>query len=210
MRTLPARFTNGVAATLVALCASLAAASAVRAQTAPTPPEGRPPMQAQDGQRGGPGMRGGGEMAGGHAMHGPGMHMMREAARLRTSLQLNGQQAALWDRAVAAMKPQGDPRADMKARHERIAAMLDDPNFDPRRLAAEMDRAETEHRARMSSVREAWFALYDSLNPVQRGQVREFLREKMTRHEGGMHGPMGGPQHERRDAAPPAPSPLSR
>jgi Spy/CpxP family protein refolding chaperone len=188
MKKILSRFGPGVAAVAVALAACLATVTVVDAQTPPTPPHppGHPMM-------GGPGQQ-------------HGMRMMRELDRFKTSLQLNAQQSAAWDRAVAAMKPQGDMRAQMKAQHDRMAAMLDDPNFDPRRMAAEMDRLGAEHRAKMNSVREAWFAVYDTLNPVQRGQVREFLRERMShrmherhdrggwKHEGdGREGPMAPP-----------------
>jgi Spy/CpxP family protein refolding chaperone len=172
MKSIPSRFAPALAAVSIAVAACLAAATVVQAQTSPPP-----------APRGGPG-----EMHGQRPPGGPGWHMMREIERLKTSLQLNAQQAALWDRATAAMKPQGDLREKMKAQHDRATAMLDDPNFDPRKLAAETDRADAERRAKMNTVRDAWFAVYDSLNPVQRGQVREFLRERMSRHGGQGHG----------------------
>ena len=84
------------------------------------------------------------------------------------------------------MKPQGDIREQMRAHHDRMAAMLDDPNFDPRKMAAEMDNLGAQHRAKMAGIRDAWLAVYDSLNPVQRGQVREFLRERMAHRMHGM------------------------
>ena len=125
--------------------------------------------------------------------------MMRDVERLRTSLKLNANQNALWDKAEGLMRPPPDGREQMKARHDRLAAMLDDPNFDPRQLAADMDSGDNERRARMTAMRDAWFAVYDSLNPVQRGQAREFLRSHMAHPhrmggEGGgwMHGPQGG------------------
>ena len=175
MRQLPSRFIPVIAAIVVAATASLAVATVVEAQT--TTPQQRP-------MPGGPMMHGGpGEEHGG-----PAMHMMREVERLRTSLQLNAGQAALWDKAAAQMKPPANMREEMKARHDRMTAALDDPNFDPRKLSAEMERSETERRARMASIRESWFAVYDSLNPVQRGQVREFLRERMSHRHGMGHG----------------------
>jgi Spy/CpxP family protein refolding chaperone len=182
MKPLSTRNLPGIAAVLIAASACLAVATVVDAQTppAPRPGDARAPMPPRpDGMMGpgGPRMRG--------------MHAMREVERLKTSLQLNAQQSALWDRAAATMKPQGDMHQQMKAGHDRMEAMLDDPNFDPRRMAAEMDRVAAERKARMTSIRDAWFAVYDALNPVQRGQVREFLRERMTRHHG-MHGGPGG------------------
>ncbi len=167
---IPSRFFPGIAAFAVAAVTCFAAATVVDAQTPPR----------------------GGEMRDGHGAgmgeHGPGMREMHELDRLRTSLQLTPQQSALWDRAAAAMKPDGNPHEEMKARHDRMLAMLADPNFNPRAMAAETDRMDDERKAKMRTVRDAWFAVYDSLNPAQRGQVREFLRERMTKHEHGMHG----------------------
>lgn len=137
-----------------------------------------------------------------------GGHMMREVARLKTSLKLDANQTQLWDRAEALMKPPAGLREQMKARHDQLAAALDDPNFDPRKLAADMDAAQAERSAAMKAVRDAWIAVYLSLNPVQRGQAREFLRSHMM-HGPWMHGPMEahhrGPEMQGRDA--PAPKP---
>ncbi len=198
------RLLPGLAAAVVAAAASFGAATVVQAQTTGSAPPARP-MPGSPGD--GPGMRRGPDGPGMHG--GPGLHgmrMMRELDRLKTSLQLNGSQAAAWDKAVAEMKPSGDPRAEMKAHHDRLATALDDPNFDPRKLSADMDRMETERRARMSMIREAWFSVYDTLNPVQRGQVREFLRKKMT-HRPMMHGAMEGHHDGEHGRMPPPPPP---
>ena len=151
-------------------------------------------------------------MGGGHEMHGMHhMHMMHELTRLKTSLRLTPEQAALWDRAEQQIKPAADVREQRKARHDRMTAMLDDPNFDPRKLAAEMDSAQTERMAKHKSAREAWFAVYDKLNPAQRGQVREFFRshmargERMREHRGRMHRHDAQPaQPGQEKAAPPS------
>lgn len=181
------RFLPALIALTFAGAGSLAVATVVEAQT--------PPAQSmRPDDRGGPGE---------HAMHGgPAMRMMREIERLKASLRLDASQSALWDRAVAQMKPPANLRDEMKADHDRATAALADPDFNPRTLATEMDRKDMERRARMATVRDAWFSVYDSLNPAQRGQVREFLRERMSHrrgmhHEGGMHdgahgGMMGG------------------
>lgn len=183
---IPSRFLPGIAALTVAAVTCFAAATVVDAQTPP------PGAGMRDGR--GPDM---------HEQHGPAMRMMRELDRLKASLQLNPQQAALWDRAAAAMKPDGNPRDEMKARHDRMLAMLADPNFNPRALAAETDRMADEHMAKMRTVREAWFSVYDSLNAAQRGQVREFLRERMAKRDHGMH--EGGWMHRGEQGKPPMP-----
>jgi len=185
MKKIPSRFLPALVAVVIAATASFAVATVVEAQTPPPVPGARPPgAPPPHGERGGP-----------HG--GPGMRMMREVDQLKTSLQLNASQSALWDKAVAQMKPPTDLREQMKAHHDKMTAALADPNFDPRKIAAEMERADAERRARMATIREAWFSVYDSLNPVQRGQVREFLRERMSHMHGGhrmewMHHREGG------------------
>lgn len=172
------RIAPGLLAVLLATggLAGLASAQTSAPTVAPAAMAPHPPMP-----RGGPGMHG--------------HRMMRELDRLKTSLRLDPNQTALWDRAVAQMAPPAGAGERMKGQHERLTAALDDPAFDPRKLAAEMDRADGERRARMTATRDAWFAVYDSLNPVQRGQAREFLRS----HLGRGHAMGGGMQrmHER-------------
>ena len=181
MKTISSRMTRGVMAGAFAASSCLAWVGVSHAQT-PTQTAPAPP---------GPGMHSTHDMQGMHDMHGMRhMHMMRELARLKTSLRLTPEQAALWDRAEQQMKPAADVREQMKATHGRMTAMLDDPNFDPRKLAAEMDRVQTERMAKHKTTREAWFAMYDKLDPVQRGQVREFLRSHMA-HGKGMGEHMG-------------------
>lgn len=160
------RIASGLMVVAMAVGGGVAVTTLAEAQT--TAPGG--PSTMEHGHWPGRGMSGG--------------PMMREVERLKTSLKLTPSQAALWDRAQDQMKPPADARERMKARRDRIAAMLDDPDFDPRKLAADMDSADAERRARMTAVRDAWFAVYASLNPVQRGQVREFLRSRMSWHHG--------------------------
>ena len=184
MKNAMTRIATGLLVATLAAGSGIALTSLAQAQTiAPTPPH-HPGM-------GGPGGPGGPDM---HGMHG-GRHMMMEVERLKGSLKLNASQTALWDKAESLMKPPSDMREQMMARRDRMAAMLDDPNFDPRKLATDMDAAQAEHRAKMTAVRDAWFAVYDSLNPVQRGQAREFLRSHMSHPHGG--GDRGGWMHKR-------------
>lgn len=191
MNTSLARFAPGL---LAAALSTGFVAVPVHAQTGPAAPTAatapmprHPPMD-----HAGPGMRG--------------RRMSMELDRLKTSLKLNPSQTALWDRAQSQMMPPADGRERMKGMHDRMTAMLDDPNFDPRKLAAEMDAADTERRTRTTAMRDAWIVVYDSLNPVQRGQVREFLRLRMSRlHRMGTHmqghmddrGPMSAPDRQR-------------
>ena len=193
MKTSMTRIASSLVVIAIAVGGGVAITTLAEAQTSAS---GQPPMPPHGPE--GRGMMGG--------------HMMREVERLKTSLKLSPSQAALWDRAQEQMKPPTDMREKMKARRDRTAAMLDDPDFDPRKLAADMDSAEAERRARMTATRDAWFAVYASLNPVQRGEVREFLRSRMSRHGMGdrlhermewMHGREGGPGRPPMPATPP-------
>lgn len=191
------RIASGLMVVAVAVGGGVAITTLAEAQTTA---QAQPPMSPH-----GPGPEG-------HGMPGGG-HMMREVERLKTSLKLSPSQAALWDRAQQQMKPPADGRERMRAARDRMAAMLDDPDFDPRKLAADMDNADAERRARTTAVRDAWFAVYASLNPVQRGQVREFLRSRLSGH--GMREHMGERMGERmermhgRDGEPGKPTPGS-
>lgn len=142
--------------------------------------------------------------------------MERDLDRLKTSLRLDGKQTALWDRAAARMKPPADAREAFKARREHVNAMLDDPNFDPKKLAAEMDQEQAKRDAEMKDRRDAWITVYESLNPVQRGQVREYMRGRLARGpffgpgpamwmHGGPHGHGPRPEGMPTPPAPPAP-----
>ena len=203
MNTIYSRFARTLVASAIAASSCIALVGVSHAQTPPNADTRAPAPQMGPGMQGEHGMRG---------MHR--MHMMRELSRLKTSLRLAPEQTALWDRAEQQMKPPADMREQMKARHDRMAAMLDDPNFDPRKFAAETDSMQAERVARHKSMREAWFAVYDKLNAAQRGQVREFLRshmshrqdmgERMREHMGRkQRGPQAGQDK-------PAPGPASR
>ena len=197
------RIAGGLLVASIAAGGGIAVTSLAEAQTAPTTAPAAPPTPPHHPPMGdwGHGDRGGPDLHGGH-------RMMREVERLKTSLKLDASQTALWDQAQGLMKPPTDRREQMKARRDRMAAMLDDPNFDPRRMAAEMDSAQNERRAKMASVRDAWFRVYDSLNPVQRGQAREFLRSHMSRpHGGGMEGHGGWRHRPDGDGKPPMATP---
>ncbi len=198
--TRPSRFPSRTLAALLA-AACIAPVFAIQAQTstataapsAPTAPAA-PPARAHP--RGGP-------WDGMHHRD----HMARELARLRTSLRLDDKQGALWDQAVGRMQPPADARERMKAHHDRLTAMLDDPNFDPKKLAAEMDREEARRTSEMKGARDAWIAVYESLDPVQRGRVREYLRGHMANGPD-RFGPRGGMRGHRPECdGPPSPAP---
>lgn len=179
MKNLSIRFAPSLLAFAVGATGGIALIDAAQAQSAAAPAAGTtaamPQMQPHS--------------PGGHEPQAHGGRMTREVERLRNSLKLSPGQAALWDRALQQARPPTDLRDRMKGRHDRMAAMLDDPDFDPRKLAADMDGAEAERHSQMTAMRDAWFAVYDALNPVQRGQAREFLRSHMGHHGG--RGPDG-------------------
>ncbi len=173
------------------------------AQSAPTPPTGPHPAR--------PGMEHGMQHPDMDHEHG-GFFMPHQLAGLKTSLHLTPQQTALWDKAEKAMTPPPDARAKMeemmKAHHAQALAALADPKFDPRKFAAEQekqrDEMQAQRKARMNTIQEAWFTVYDSLDAGQRGQVREFLRTRFEMrakawHHHGERDGMKGEHGDRKD-----------
>lgn len=119
--------------------------------------------------------------------HGP----QRAMEWFKTRLKLTSSQAALWDRAVSTMHPPADARERARQSHEQYLAALMDPSFDPRKWLAQEDQTRAEREAHMKESRNAWLAVWDSLDAAQRTQVREFLF-KRAEHRG--HG--GWAHHE--------------
>lgn len=141
----------------------------------------------------------------------PGMHpgeMQHDWAKRRedhlvAELGLNPQQAALAQAAMAKMKPDHDMMERMHKSHEARLLALMDPNFDPRRAAAQEDQERADREARMKDARTSWFALWDSLDANQRVKARLMLLKMAERgpmermhgegmHGDGMRGPDGG------------------
>ena len=123
-----------------------------------------------------------------------GMAPMRGFERLHKELNLNAQQEELWKRAQAAQR---EAFRSMRARGEETRAKLrveiDKPGADLKQFAQLRDQLGTQMQAQMEAthkqVREAWFAVYDTLDSGQREKVRVAIRDGMDRmsHMGRHH-----------------------
>jgi hypothetical protein len=129
-------------------------------------------------------------------------HMLHALKHLRAQLKLTDQQGQLWDAALQKMHPSPDARKDMAAHHHEMIDALKSPDFDPHHMADAMDKMHAEHEAHMKEVRDAWLAVWDSLDADQRTKVRHFL---LHMHHAGHGGHHGAPKDAGDAAAAPAP-----
>jgi Spy/CpxP family protein refolding chaperone len=125
-----------------------------------------------------------------------GMGPVRGFERLHKELNLNAQQEELWKKAQAAQR---DAFRSMRAKGEETRAKLrveiDKPGADLKQFAQLRDQLGAQMRAQMEAthrqVREAWFAVYDTLDSGQKEKVRVAIRDGMDRigrhHRGGPH-----------------------
>jgi len=123
--------------------------------------------------------------------------------RLHKELNLNSQQEELWNRAQAAQR---EAHRSMRAQGEetraKLRAEIDKPGADLKQFAQLRDQLGAQMRAQMEAtqkqVREAWFAVYDTLDAGQREKVRVAIRDgmdrmdRMGRHRGGPRSEMHG------------------
>ena len=134
----------------------------------------------------------------------PGMAMHHDFAEMRLhrmseQLSLTPQQQQLAKSAFEKMRPSHEEMEAMHKRHEASLVALMDPNFDPRKAAAEEDQEHAAMEVHKKDARQAWFALWDTLNPDQRVKARLMLLKMAEREhgghrgEGGEHGEMHGP-----------------
>ncbi len=131
------------------------------------------------------------------------MGPMRVFERLHKELNLNPHQEELWKKAQAAQR---EVRRSMRARGEetraRLRAEIDKPGADLKQFAQLRDQLGAQMRAQMEAtqkqVREAWFAVYDTLDAGQKEKVRVAIRDgmdrmdRMGRHRGGPRSEMHG------------------
>ena len=121
--------------------------------------------------------------------------------RLHQKLNLNPQQEELWKKAQAASRDTFQKmREGAKDVHGKLRAEIEKPNADLKQFAQLREQMREQMRSRMEAarkqVREAWFAVYDALDPGQKEQVRLSIKDRMDRmdrmHRGGPHGEFGG------------------
>ena len=129
-----------------------------------------------------------------------GMDPMRGLERLHKELNLNAQQEELWKKAQGLQR---DAFRSMRTKGEETRAKLrveiDKPGADLKQFAQLRDELRAQMRAQMEAthkqVREAWFAVYDTLDSAQKDKVRVAIRDgmdRMGRHRGGPRGEMHG------------------
>src|SRR6266852_7892631 len=138
------------------------------------------------------------QMPGGAQGEGPeGMGPMRGFERLHKQLKLNPQQEELWKKAQAAQR---EAFRSMRAKGEETRAKLrveiDKPGADLKQFAQLRDQLGAQMHAQMEAihkqVREAWFAVYDTLDSGQREKVRVAIRDGIDRMDRGNQGRRGG------------------
>jgi hypothetical protein len=109
--------------------------------------------------------------------------------RMAEELSLNSQQQQLAMTAMQKMHPGKEAMQQMHMAHEQHLLALMDPNFDPRKMAAEEDQMHAAMEAQRKEARSAWFALWDTLSAEQRVKARLMLLKMAEREPGhGMHG----------------------
>jgi len=130
-----------------------------------------------------------------------GMGPMRGFERLHKELNLNAQQEELWKKAQSAQR---DAFRSIRARGEETRAKLrveiDKPGADLKQFAQLRDQLRAQTQAQMEAthkqVREAWFAVYDTLDSGQKEKVRVAIRDGMDRtgrqYRGGPRGEIHG------------------
>ena len=127
-----------------------------------------------------------------------GMGPMRGLEQLHRELNLNPQQEELWKKAQSLQR---EAFRSMRAKGEETRAKLrveiDKPGADLKQFAQLRDELGAQMRAQMEAarkqVREAWFAVYDTLDSAQKEKVRVAIRDGMDRM--GRH-QRGGPRAE--------------
>ncbi len=137
------------------------------------------------------------QMPGGTEGRGP----ARGFERLHKELNLNAQQEELWKKAQTAQR---DAFRSMRAKGQETRATLraeiDKPGADLKQFAQLRDELGAQMRAQMEAarkqMREAWFAVYDTLDSGQKEKVRVAIRDGMDRmgrhHRGGPRAEMHG------------------
>ena len=120
------------------------------------------------------------------------MHGAKGMSRLHDSLKLDATQETVWQNAVQANKDERTTMRDkFREQRDEIKAMLDKPGADLRAVAKRMDEVQAEGQKLRMASRDRWLTVYDSLNPEQKEQAREFFKNKMERR--------GHRGHDRRD-----------
>ena len=127
-------------------------------------------------QPGGPGHHGHGR--------GGGFEIEQVLAQVKAQLNLNTQQQAMWDSAVAHSKTaRQNARAAMDSVHAALTAELAKPEPNLAAVAATADAAQATAQAARKQVRDEWLSLYATFSPAQKAVVRDVIKARVERME---------------------------
>ena len=121
-----------------------------------------------------------------HGHHGfaGGGDVVMAIAGLKSQLNLNTSQQAMWDNAVALGKSARDgARATRQTVHDTLTAELAKPEPDLAAVANAADAARDAAAASRRQVRDAWLALYGTFTPDQKAVVKNAIAQHLTRME---------------------------
>lgn len=119
-----------------------------------------------------------------HGHHGGGDVVMRSIAALKSQLNLNTSQQAMWDNAVAARKAaRATSRTNLQNVHDTLTAELAKPELDLAAVASASDAARNANAALHTQVRGAWLNLYATFTPEQKAVVKNALSQRMAKME---------------------------
>jgi len=120
------------------------------------------------------------------AHHGPrgGGDVVMTIAALKSQLNLNTSQQAMWDNAAAAGKAARDSaRTNMQKVHDTLTAEVAKTEPDLAAVAAAADAARSANAALHQQVRDAWLNLYGTFTPDQKAVVKAAIQQRLTRIE---------------------------
>jgi protein CpxP len=120
-----------------------------------------------------------------HRMDMIGQHL----AKVREQLKLNPEQDALWQQAETSTREQMRRMMEEgRGMRDKARAELDKPGADLRSVFAQGDQLRQQAEEARRQSRDKWLAVYDSLNPDQKEQVRVFMKARLDRIGGFGHG----------------------
>ena len=124
-----------------------------------------------------PGHHGHGRDGGHH-----GEHFFKHLAAVKSQLNLDASQQALWDSAVAAGKAAREAgRARRATIRQVMAEELAKPTPDLARVAATSDRVQDSNITDRRAVRDQWLNLYATFRPDQVDVVRQLMANRLAR-----------------------------
>ena len=118
-----------------------------------------------------------------HGHHGGG-DFISAIAGLKSELNLNTSQQAMWDNAVAASKAaRQDARANLQKVQDALKAELAKPEPDLAAVSAVADSVRDSNASAHKQVRAAWLNVYGTFTPDQKAVVKTAFQQRLTRME---------------------------